>query len=78
MGQLLIRDVDNEVVEALKERAKRNQRSLQGELKLIITQAVQPTRIDPALIARIDALRNKLKGRKHTSSVKLLREIRGR
>ena len=78
MRQLLIRDVENEVVEALKERAKRNQRSLQGELKLIVTQAAQTTRIDPALIARIDALRNKLKGRKHTSSVNLLREIRGR
>jgi plasmid stability protein len=78
MRQLLIRDVEDEVVEALKERAKRNQRSLQGELKLIVTQAAQPTRIDTALIARIDALRNKLKGRKHTSSVKLLREIRGR
>lgn len=78
MRQLLIRDVEDEVVAALKERAKRNQRSLQGELKLIVTQAAQPTRIDPVLIARIDALRNKLKGRKHTSSVKLLREIRGR
>lgn len=78
MRQLLIRDVEDEVIDALKERAKRNQRSLQGELKLIVTQAAQATRIDPALIARIDALRNKLKGRKHTSSVKLLREIRGR
>jgi plasmid stability protein len=78
MRQLLIRDVEDEVIEALKQRAKRNQRSLQGELKLIVTQAAQATRIDPALIARIDALRNKLKGRRHTSSVKLLREIRGR
>ena len=78
MRQLLIRDIEDQVIEALKERAKRNQRSLQGELKLIVTQAAQPTRIDPALIARIDALRNKLKGRKHTCSVKLLRGIRGR
>ena len=78
MRQLLIRDLEEEVVKALKERAKRNQRSLQGELKLIVTQAARPTRIDTALIARIDALRNRLKGRKHTSSVKLLREIRGR
>jgi antitoxin FitA len=78
MRQLLIRDVEDEVVAALKDRARRNQRSLQGELKLIVTQAAQPTRIDPALVARIDALRNKLKGRKHTGSVKLLRKIRGR
>ncbi len=78
MRQILIRDVENEIIEALKERAKRNQRSLQGELKLIVTQAAQASRIDAALLARIDALRNKLKGRKHTDSVKLLREIRGR
>lgn len=78
MAQVLIRDVKEEVIEALKERAKRNQRSLQGELKLIVTQAAQASRIDPALLAKIEALRNKLKGRKHTSSVKLLREIRGR
>lgn len=74
----MIRELEDEVIEALKERAKRNQRSLQGELKLIVTQAALLSRADPALLARIDALRNKLKGRKHTDSVKLLREIRGR
>ena len=52
MAQVLIRDVEDEIVEALKERAKRNQRSLQGELKLIVTQAAQATRIDPALLAK--------------------------
>ncbi len=78
MAQVLIRDVEEKIIEALKERAKRNQRSLQGELKVIVTQAAQVSRINPALLARIDALRNKLKGRKHTDSVKLLREIRGR
>ncbi len=78
MGQVLIRELEDEVIEALKERAKRNQRSLQGELKLIVTQAALVSQVDPALLARIDALRNKLKGRKHTDSVKLLREIRGR
>ena len=78
MAQVLIRELEDEVIEALKERARRNQRSLQGELKLIVTQAALVSRMDPVLLARIDALRNKLKGRKHTDSVKLLREIRGR
>lgn len=78
MGQVLIRELEDEVIEALKERAKRNQRSLQRELKVIVTQAAQVSRINPALLARIDVLRNKLKGRKHAGSVKLLREIRGR
>ena len=78
MKQVLIRELEDDVIEALKQRAKRNQRSLQGELKAIVTQAALASRIDPALLARIDAFRNKLKGRKHTDSVKLLREIRGR
>ena len=78
MGQVLIRELEEEVIKALKERAKRNQRSLQRELKVIVTQAAQVSRINPALLARIDVLRNKLKARKHAESVKLLREIRGR
>ena len=78
MGQVLIRELEDEVIEALKERAKRNQRSLQRELKVIVTQVALASRTNAALLARIDALRNKLKGRKHTDSVKLLREIRGR
>ena len=78
MAQVLIRELEDEVIEALKERAKRNQRSLQGELKVIVTQAAHASRVNPALLARIDSLRNKLRGRKHTDSAKLLREIRGR
>ena len=78
MGQVLIRELKDEVIDALKERAKQNQRSLQAELKLIVTQAAETSRVNPALLSRIDALRNKLKRRKHTDTVKLLREIRGR
>lgn len=41
---LSIKDVPEEQVEVLRERAKRNHRSLQGELRAMIEQAVQPTR----------------------------------
>ena len=78
MRQLLIRDVENEVVEALKERAKRNQRSLQGELKAIVTQVARGNRIDPALLRKIDALRNSLKGKIKGNSADLIREDRNR
>jgi len=45
MSQLLVRNLDEEVVESLKHRAKANHRSLQAELVLILenTAKVQPT-----------------------------------
>lgn len=42
MPNLSIKDVSEEVAEALRQRAARNHRSLQGELMAIITEAVQP------------------------------------
>jgi antitoxin FitA len=42
MPNLSIKDVPEELAEALRQRASRNHRSLQGELMAIITQAVQP------------------------------------
>ena len=78
MAQVLIRDLDDEVVKALKKRAEQNHRSLQRELKAIITEAARPRRIDPKLLARIDALRNSLKGRIHGDSVDLIRKERER
>lgn len=78
MPQVLIRDVEDRVIKALKARAKRHHRSLQGELKAIVTDAAQGNLVDADLLAKIDALRNRLKGRKHTDSVELLREDRAR
>lgn len=44
MPNLSIKDVPEEIAEALRQRAARNHRSLQGELMAIITTAaVQPT-----------------------------------
>lgn len=42
MPNLSIKDVPEEVAEALRQRAARNHRSLQGELMAIIHLAVQP------------------------------------
>jgi len=39
MAQILVRDIDPEVLEQLKQRAKRNNRSLSAEVKTIIEQA---------------------------------------
>jgi antitoxin FitA len=43
MPNLSIKDVPEPLAEALRQRAARNHRSLQGELMAIITQAVQPS-----------------------------------
>lgn len=48
MPNLSIKDVPEEVAGALRQRAARNHRSLQGELMAIITAAVAPSR-EPAL-----------------------------
>lgn len=48
MPNLSIKDVPEELAQALRERAARNHRSLQGELMAIIEQAVQPTPAAPA------------------------------
>lgn len=42
MPNLSIKEVPEEIAEALRQRAARNHRSLQGELMAIIQQAVQP------------------------------------
>ena len=78
MGQVLIRDLDKDVIEALKDRATRHNRSLQGELKAIVTQVARGNRIDPALLRKIDALRNSLKGKIKGNSADLIREDRNR
>jgi len=39
MAKILIRDLDDETVRRLKERARRHGRRLQAEAKLILTQA---------------------------------------
>ena len=41
MAQILVRDLDKEVLETLKERARRDGRSLQSGVKSILEQAVR-------------------------------------
>ena len=46
MANLTIRDVDDHVIEQLKARAKANQRSLEGEIRHLLTQQVnRPGRV---------------------------------
>lgn len=76
MPDVLVRGVDDEILEALKGRAKSNGRSLQVELKTILEQAAQMRMVDSrALAAKI---RRSLKSIKHSDSAALLAEDRQR
>jgi len=58
-----VKNLPKEVHRRLKERAKRNHRSLNSELIACLQEAVMPRRIDPEEAAeRIRALRARLRG----------------
>ena len=79
MAQILVRNMDEEVIERLKKRAKHDGRSLQAEAKLILEQAANSPTVDmKEARALIEGLRKKFKGRKFPDSVELIREDRDR
>lgn len=78
MGSLTIRNLDDRVIDALKAQAKSNQRSLEAEVRFLLTQRVERRvrmadfRERSAEISRMSA------GTLQTDSVELLREDRER
>ena len=76
MAQIPVRNLDETVVERLKDRARNNGRSLEAEVRHILEQSA---RVEMAKSRRkIIAIRRKLKGRRFTDSVELIREDRER
>jgi len=73
---ILIRGLEPKTIDCLKARAKRNGRSLQSEVKLVVEQATglgsQP------MTDMLDRWNRRFSGRKFSSSVPLIREDRGR
>ena len=78
MGTVIIRNLDDKVIKRLKARAKSHRRSLEAELRELLSHASQQTLIVDVLAEadRIAALTPK--GTKQTDSVLMLREDRGR
>ncbi len=77
MAQVLVRDLENDVVDKLKERAKRQGRSLEAELRLILNQAaIDTSRTRDAL--PIEEIQKMLAGRNFSDSTEMLREDRAR
>ena len=76
MPNVLVRDVDEKVLEKLKNKASRNGRSLQREVQIILNEAIDFEPLSDAEVAR--KIKNSLRGRQHSDSAELLREDRNR
>lgn len=76
MPGLLVRDVEIEIIEKLKKRAKQNGRSLQGEVRSIIVGVIEDDPLSDDETA--SAIKRSLRGREFSDSAVLLREDRNR
>ena len=77
MANALVRNLDDAVYERLKARASRNNRSLEAELREILTGA--STQVDIATArAEAEAMRRRLGGRPHGDGGAILSEERRR
>ena len=77
MGQVLVRGLEDAVIERLKKRAESHHRSLEAELRAILDQASQ--QVDLATARELaDRIRHRLEGRPHSDSAGLIRENRDR
>jgi plasmid stability protein len=76
MAQILVRDLSPDIVDRLKNRAERNGRSLQGEVKVILESAAKLSMAEAREVAR--QLRQSLEGRMTSDSADLIREDRNR
>ena len=79
MAQILVRDLDQGVVERLKRRAKEDGRSLQSEVKAILERAAFAPQVNMETARNIsETFHRKFKDRKFPDTVRLIREHRGR
>ncbi len=76
MAQVLVRDLDRDVVETIRESARRHGRSLEAELRVILEDAARRRSTDFWEIA--ERLRKRTIDRQRTDSAELIRADRER
>jgi plasmid stability protein len=76
MAQIIVRNLDEAVVDRLKARARTNDRSLEAEVRLILEQSAKVDTVQARQI--VMERRKKLQGREFVDSVELIREDRDR
>jgi plasmid stability protein len=74
MADMLVRNLDDAILARLKERARRNGRSLQSEAKLLLEQAAGADEIEQMLLG----WQNRFKAKRLGKSSSLIREDRAR
>ncbi len=79
MGQVIVRNLDDRVIDALKARAARRGRSLEGELRLILERAAAERFVEISeALAWAERISRSLEGRPHSDGAALIREDRDR
>ena len=78
MGTLTIRNLDDRVIERLKEQAKANHRSLEGEVRHLLTQRLDRLVQIADFRERTRELVSQTAQTRQTDSVDMLREDRAR
>ena len=79
MAQILVRGLDEKVVERLKTRARKDGRSLQSEVKHILEQSAFEAKVDAKTARKIsEGFHSKFRGRKFPDTAALIREDRER
>ncbi len=78
MGNLTIRNLDDAVIDRLKAQARANERSLEGEVRYVLTREVSDYLRLVEFQAEADALAATIDGEKQTDSSLLIREDRDR
>lgn len=76
MAQILVRDVETDVLSRLKAQAKQHRRSLQGEVKVILTEATALSLKEARLASAL--WQKRLAGLVLDDSASLIREDRKR
>jgi plasmid stability protein len=76
MAQVLVRDLDPDVVETIRESARRHGRSLEAELRLILESAARHRSTD--FWRTVEGLRKRTTNRQRTDSAELIRADRDR
>lgn len=76
MGQLLVRNLDDAVIERLKRQAEARRISLEQLLRELLSEAAGPTR--QALVAEMDRIRAMTPKKLTTDSADIIRDARDR
>ena len=76
MGQIIVRNLDDDVIVRLKARAVADEKSLEQAVRDILTQAAQPSKAE--VLAELDRLRSLSRYVPGLDSTKFIREWRDR